>query len=66
MRKLKSKPGQPKYERLANQLARDFNGVHPCVTCGYPALDGRLCSNEECECDCGSSSECHCVWEVKG
>ncbi len=62
---LRSEPGQPKYERLANELARSAWSVAPCVTCGYPALRGRLCSNEECECVCGSGTVCHCEWEKK-
>ena len=64
MSKLKSKPGQPEYEKLANTLARSWHTVRPCVTCGYPALDGRLCSNESCKCGCGSASKCECVWET--
>ena len=63
MSTLNSKPGQPVYERLANALARSHTGVGPCVTCGYPAMQGRLCSNEECKCMCGSGIKCHCEWE---
>ena len=62
-KKLKSLPGQPAYERLANELARSFIGVHPCVTCGYPSLDGRLCYNGECKCECGSGLKCNCEWD---
>ncbi len=62
-KKLNSVPGQPQYERLANELARYFSGVRPCVTCGYPAMQGRLCSNVDCKCGCGSGTKCHCEWE---
>ncbi len=59
-KKLNSKPGQPKYERLANELVREAWHVAPCATCGYPALRGRLCSNVKCNCSCGSASQCDC------
>ena len=69
MRKLNSKPGQPEYEALANSLARDYMGIYPCVTCGYPALQNRLCINEKCKCMCGGAIEnviqCTCEWEKK-
>lgn len=60
MRKLNSKPGQPKYEKLANALAREYSYILPCVTCGYPAKQGYICMNEECDCVCGCASTCCC------
>ena len=60
MRRLDSKPGQPKYERLADKLARDYTIIRPCVGCGYPAIQGFICSNDDCDCVCGCATECCC------
>ena len=32
------------YERLANQVARNFAPeIHPCAKCGHPVVDGYCC-----------------------
>jgi len=45
------KPYTPKWERLANELARDAApDITACVHCDSPVLDGYCCNN------CGSAN----------
>lgn len=41
-------PDSPKWERLANKLARNTVFIKPCKDCGYPVIDGYCCNT------CGS------------
>ena len=41
----KIKPYGPKWERLADAVARGFApSLYPCAKCGYPVLSGYCCS----------------------
>lgn len=42
-------PYTPKWEKLANQLARTWVIIRPCRKCGYPVIDGYCCGT------CGSN-----------
>jgi hypothetical protein len=44
------KPYTPKWEKLANQLARSWNQLKPCRYCGYPVTVGYCCGT------CGSDN----------
>jgi hypothetical protein len=39
------KPFTLHWERLANDLARNFVDIHPCADCGYPVVRGYVCGN---------------------
>ncbi len=40
----------PRWERLANELARSRTIIKPCRECGYPVVDGYCCNT------CGSNN----------
>lgn len=41
----KIKPYTPKWEKLANNLARSWCwNIHPCKHCGHPVMGGYCCS----------------------
>ena len=48
MAKVRKYPGTPyddKWEKLANQIARDFAPeIYPCKKCGYPVPEGYCCT----------------------
>ena len=46
----KIKPYTPKWEKLANELARTIMDIKPCRDCGYPVLKGYCCET------CGSKN----------
>jgi hypothetical protein len=46
----KIEPYTPEWERLANQVARDFAPtIYPCADCGRPVANGYCCTH------CGSN-----------
>lgn len=36
-------PYTPKWEKLANELARSYQDIKACKHCGYPVLSGYCC-----------------------
>ena len=44
----KIKPYSSRWERIANEVARDIVSIIPCKDCGYPVVDGYCCQT------CGS------------